>query len=91
MEEINLVCDNHELLELPMRYRNLYLLDDMLSYGKPFILDWAIPQEKGILSSQIARLQLWYDRVVVSRHDNACLIKSKYNPERENPCTKKHV
>ena len=91
MEEINLVCDNHKLLELPMRYRNLYLLDDMLSYGKPFILDRAIPQEKGILSSQIARLQLWYDRVVMSRHDNTCLIKSEYNPERENPCTKKHV
>ena len=91
MEEINLVCDNHKLLELPMRYRNLYLLDDMLSYGKPFILDWAIPQEEGVLGSQITRLQLWHDRVVVSRHDNACLIKSEYNPERENPCTKKHV
>ena len=56
----------------------MYLLDNMLSYGKPFILDWAIPQEEGILGPQVARLQLWYDRVVVSRHGDACLIKSNY-------------
>ena len=66
----------------------MYLLDNMLSYGKPFILDRAIPQEKGIPGSQIARLQLWNDRVVVSRHDNTCLIKSEYNPEREKPLYK---
>ena len=58
----------------------MYLLDNMLSYGKSFILDWTIPQEEGVPSSQIARLQLWYDRVVVSRHSNACLIKSEYKP-----------
>ena len=46
-------------------------------------------RKKGIPGSQIARLQLWYDRVVMSRHDNACLVKSEYNPERENPCTRK--
>ena len=35
----------------------MYLLDNMLSYGKPLILDWAIPQEEGVPSSQVARLQ----------------------------------
>ena len=75
MEEINLVCDNHKLLELPMRYRNLYLLEDMLSNGKPFILDWAIPQEEGVLSSQVAGLQLWHNRMIVSRHSEASKIR----------------
>ena len=60
----------------------------MLSYGEPFILDWAIPQEKGILGSQIARLQFWNDRVVVSRHNNTCLIKSEYSPEKGKPLNK---
>ena len=34
------------------------------------------------------RLQLWNDRVVVSRHNNTCLIKSEYNPERGKPLNK---
>ena len=49
-------------------YEKLYLLDNMLSYGKPLILDWAIPQEEGVPSSQVARLQFRHNRVVVSRH-----------------------
>ena len=32
----------------PKGDKSLYLLDNMLSYGKPFILDWAIPQEEGV-------------------------------------------
>ena len=64
----------------PKKDKGLYLLDNMLSYGKPLILDWAIPQEEGVPSSQFTRLQLGYDRVVVSRHGNACLIKSEYKP-----------
>ena len=58
----------------------MYLLDNMLSYGKPFTLDWAIPQEEGLTGSQVTSFQLWHDRVVVSRHGNACLIKSEYKP-----------
>ena len=46
--------------------------------NKPSVLDWAIPQEEGIPGSQVARLQLWHNRVVVSRHGDDCLIKSDY-------------
>ena len=83
MAEINLVCINHKLLNSlfpPKEYKKMYLLDNMLSYGKPFILDWAIPQEEGVPGSQVTRLQLWHDRVVMSRHGKARLIKSKYKP-----------
>ena len=55
----------------------MYSLDDMLSYGEPFILDWAIPQEEGVPGSQVARLQFWHNRVVVSRHGDDYLIKSE--------------
>ena len=68
------------MYSIPKGNKRLYLLDNMLSNGKSFILDWAIPQEKGVPSSQVARLQLWCNRVIVSRHGNACLIKSEYKP-----------
>ena len=65
MIEINLVCRNHKLLNSlfpPKGDKKLYLLDNMLPNGKPFILDWAIPQEEGVPGSQVARLQLWHNR-----------------------------
>ena len=68
------------MYSIPKGNKRLYLHDNMLSKGKSFILDWAIPQEEGVPSSQVARLQLWYNRVIVPRHGNACLIESEYKP-----------
>ena len=52
----------------PQSIESVYLPDNMLSYGKSFILDRTIPQKEGIPSSQVARLKSVHNRVIMSRH-----------------------
>ena len=65
----------------------------MLSYGKPFILDWAIPQKEGVPSSQVAGLKFRHNRVIVSRHGNASKIRLKelFKSRGKTLVQKKHV